>query len=707
MTITDVPPQVPPEEDDDSARRRSIRRWFRRAPGPEVALTKEPGTEVATRQPAGEEIAEAWAWVEKHALKLPDSRHVKARVKHAAPKLPGILLKLTVIKLPAVIWTEGIGPIWIGAGKCIVAYKGWVSAGMLDDAQKAAEGPLRARQKADQHRANGHRVYATLVGAAIVAGSAVYTYYAHSTVFYVAVFILLGILDVIGRSGREPTKKDLAPAYREPIHEGISYRQLTASIQAAFNECIGVDGDGNPLVRCDGVCAMDRDRDEWRQPISTYQEIKREHVEYVERAIGARLRTVKLLEVPSSATRRILVIRHGDPLVDVPCAPDDPAGSCSITDPAPLGASKDPDRSFALGIAGVHAIIVATTGGGKTVHFDNLIDYVSKCRNAVAWGINIAKRHAFSKWRGCIQKVGRNPDEAAEVLDAALAEIQRRLDILDELIQSDDPSVHTEKWDPDNPRMGPALVIFIDEYAQLSKFNGVPKGTLNLLEKVEDIGRLGREVMVSFVLAFQKWGNADAGSTVISSQSTVVICGPCSSDDAGDIFGYKARDHAGWTPHLLKPANDYGINDAGKAFVLAPGFGPDEVRGWRPRSVTDTIRIANERVRQGLPKLPIVDEDDGGIEEAVLVPETLFALEEAFNHFNPKDGWLPSKVAAEWISERTGMKLTQPALASALKKELGHLEEGLIPATRPTRNELGGNCNCYSADDVRAALGAL
>lgn len=705
MTITDVPPQVPPEEDDDSARRRSIRRWFRRAPGPEAALTKEPGTEVATRQPAGEEIAEAWAWVEEHALKLPDSRYVKARVKHAAPKLPGILLKLTVIKLPAVIWTEGIGPIWIGAGKCIVAYKGWVSAGMLDAAQKAAEGPLRARQKADQHRANGHRVYATLVGAAIVAGSAVYTYYAHSTVFYVAVFILLGILDVIGRSGREPKKKDLAPAYREPIHEGISYQQLTASIQAAFNECVGVDGDGNPLVRCDSLCAMDWDRDEWRQMLSTYQEIKKDHVEYIERAIGAKPRTVKLLEVPSSATRRILVIKRGDPLANVPTAPDDPAGSCSILEPAALGLSKNVDQPFALGIAGVHVIIVAKTGGGKTVHFDNLIDYVSKCRDAVAWGINLVKRHAFSKWRGCIQKVARDEHEAEALLDAALDEIQRRMDILDERVNSDDPSQHSDKWDP--ATMGSALIIFIDEFPALTEFNGVPKGSLNLLTKIEKIHRVGREVMVSLVIALQKWGNADSGSTIVSSQTSVIICGPCYPDDAGEIFGYKARDTAGWTPHLLKPANEYAINDAGKAFVLAPGFGPDEVRGWKPRSTTDTIRIAKERIAQGLPEIVIEGDTDDGIEEATLVPEMLYALDEAFKHFNPKDGWLPSKMAAEWISERTGMKLTQPALASALKKELSHLEEGLIPATRPTRNELGGNCNCYAADDVHAALGAL
>lgn len=704
MTITNVnPPELPPEG-DNSARRRSVRRWFRRIP---EVTNSVPSTELVTQEAAEQELIEAWAWVEKHALRLPDRRHVKARVRHAAPKLPGILLKLVVIKLPALIWVEAIGPIWVGAGRCIVAYKGWVSAGLLDDAQKAAEGPLRARQKAEQHKANGHRVYASLFGAAIAAGGMAYTYYVHHTAFYLVVISIFAALDLIGRSGQNKSKEAVQVVSRQPIYEGISYQQLTASIQAAFNECVGVNEHGVPLVAMNGLCIKDWDRGEWRQRVSTYQTLKPEHAEYVERALGARMRSVKIIEVDTNSTQKILVIRDNDPLVNVPCAPEVPAGTYSILDSALLGASKDPDQPFKLGLAGIHVIVVGTTGSGKTAHFDNLIDFITACRNAVAWGINIAKRHAFTKWRGCVQRVARDPEEAEELLDAALAEIQRRMGILDELAQSDDPNERADKWNPDDPRMGPALVIFCDEFPQMAKYNGVPKGRLDLLTKVEDVGRLGREVMVSFVIALQKWGNDDAGSTVISSQSSVVICGPVSKEDAARIFSTQARDVGGWTPHLLKPANEYAVNDAGKAFIKAPGFGPDEVRGWNQRSMDDTIRIANERVQQGLPKLLDVDEDDDGIEEATLVPEMLYALDEAFNHFNPKDGWLPSKMAAEWITERTGVKLTQSALASALKKELSHLEEGLIPATRPTRNELGGNCNCYAADDVRAALGAL
>ena len=72
------------------------------------------------------------------------------------------------------------------------------------------------------------------------------------------------------------------------------------------------------------------------QNLSTLQEIKEEHVRMPERSIGAALRSVRILEVPAVATRRILSIKNGDPFVDVPVAPWLPTksqilpmGSCS------------------------------------------------------------------------------------------------------------------------------------------------------------------------------------------------------------------------------------------------------------------------------------------------------------------------------------------------------------------------------------------
>ena len=696
--MTDIGlPEGPPEDDNNKARRRAWNRWFKKEPT--SAELVRPAKDLAI-----DERDAVAAWVEKHALKLPDPRYVKRRVRQVAPHVPGIVIKVLGVRIPALIWHEVIGPVWIGSGKCIRAYHNWVTAAWLDEAHQIADGPLKSRQKADQHRAHGHRVYASLTAGGILAAGGAYLYYVHSMAFWVVVVIIIGLIDLLGRAGRVK-KQDLAPAHREMLHEDISYAQLTASIQAAFNESVGVDANGTGLVRCDGVCSYDFDRQEWRQYLTHWQKIKPDDVDYVQRAIGAPPNTVKLLEVPSAAMRRILVIKHGDALKNVPQSPDEPAGSHSILEAAVLGVSKNIDQPFHIFIAGVHVIIVAKTGGGKTVHFDNLIDFVSKCRNAVAWGINLAKRHAFSKWRGVVQKVARTPEEAEALLDAALVEIQRRMDVLDDRANSDDPSRHTDSWNPDDPEMGPALIIFIDEFPQLVEFNGKPAGTLDLLTKVEKVHRIGREVMVSIVLALQKWGNKDSGSSIVSSQSTIVIVGPCAPYDAGEVFGYDKRD-AGWSPHLLKPANEDAINDAGKAFVLGPGFiEPDEVRGWAPRGMTDTIAIANRRMQQGL---PVIKTEDDEIEDAAIVPNMLAALQAAFEHFNPSDKWLPSTMAAQWISERSGEKVTTHKLSSTLKKELeSRLEDGLIPQPHPTRNKLGDNCNCYSWDDVNAAMGAL
>lgn len=693
MTITDVQSPGLPPDGEDGPRRRAWRRWFRRAEG------EAPGTDVTTW--SGDETTEpeGWAWVERHALQLPDRRHLKRRIRHAAPKMPGIFLRVVAIRIPVTMWREVVGPVWRGAGKCIVSYTHWVTASKLNDAHKVAEGAAKAKPLIEQHKSHGYRVWTSIIGAGILTGGAFYLYYDHLMAFAGTIIIILCILDLIGRQDM-PTK-EFAPVYREPWSDGMSYRQLTETLQAAFNEIVGVDSsNGFPLVRMDGICTYDFARQEWRQLLSTHQEIDADkHIRALERSVGWRVRSMRLLEVPEVATRRILIIKDGDPLADVPSAPEVPTGSRSITQPAPLGKSKDIDHPFSIGIAGVHVIIVAKTGGGKTVHFDNLIDYVSTCYDAIPWGINIVKRHAFSKWRGVIQRVARTPEEAQALLTAALVEIQRRMDILDERANSDDPAVHTERWDPSDPEMGPALVIFIDEFPQIAAFNGQPKDTLDLLHLVETVHRIGREVMVSMVIALQKWGNKDAGSTVVSSQSSVIICGPCFPDDAGEIFGYKMRD-AGWAPHLLEPANDYAINDAGKAFVKAPGFGPDEVRGWAPRPTGKVIQIANQRVADGLPSLPEGAEE---IIEGTTVPNTLAALQQAFEEIGPEDGRLPSEMAAKWISDHSSKTITATQLAAQLKKEL----KGKALAPRRGRSVLGGNGAYYDGDDIQAAMEAL
>jgi hypothetical protein len=682
MTITDTNiPEIPPE--DDSPHRKAWRAWFHREPGTEVAVWESPSEEVTP-----------WAWVDKHALKLPDRRHVTMRLKHLGTKIPGILIKLPFkgIKL---LWYEGVGPIYAGVGKCVGAYTRWVIDEHRGEAAKAAEGPLKARLGDSRSKAHNYRIWASLIGATMVAGGMAYLYFAHYLGFWVTIIMVLGIVDLIGRQNQKP--KEFAPRHREPLHEGMSYRELTASIQDSFNEIVGVDESSNPLVRVDGVASKDFDKQEYKQNISTYQEIKDEHIRTLERHIGAAARSIKILEVPKVATRRIVVIKMGDPLAVVPPPPDYPTGSLTITEPLTIGVSTVP-QPFALYFGGVHMGVTGATGSAKTkVHMRNIINVLSVCRDVVIYGIDLQNGPEFSLWKGVIQKKAFTPEDADQLLDDIIEELYRRMEILNRIAEDDDPTNddNDDEWRSD---LGPYLVVLIDEFPVLAEFNG-KAGKLDLLGKVTTGMRLGRKVGVSFIRAAQATGTQDSGTTVLHKQTAVNIVGPCSLMDTDAIFTPEKRK-AGYTPHYLVPADLMGsINDAGKCYINAGGFGPDEYRGFAPLSTSEVKRRARQRVADGLPQVDI----GNNTEDAKLVPNTLAALAAALDGIEPPDGRLPSRMAAEWITEHSNEELSADELAKRLKDELGDK----APKAENMRNKLRANCRCYLAEDINRVMGEL
>jgi hypothetical protein len=112
--------------------------------------------------------------------------------------------------------------------------------------------------------------------------------------------------------------------------------------------------------------------------------------------------------------------------------------------------------------------------------------------------------------------------------------------------------------------------------------------------------------------------------------------------------------------------------------------------------------IKRRRARRLVEGIPTIDTQDDVL-EAKTVPHILSALAAAMDNYDPPDGLLPSKIAAEWISSHTSQKMTQTQLADGLKKELG----AKAPRASSTRNKLGGNCSCYRSDDINVALEEL
>lgn len=1038
MTITDLnqPSPAPPPDDDKPSRWRAwLRRFERTQPEPEYPDVVN--SEVVKWEASPDEEPKGWAWVNKHALTLPDRRYVKARLQHAAPKVPGILINWAFIKAPKGVWTEVVRPVWCGCGKCIVAYTKWVTAVHLDAAQQVAEGPLKARTLASRHKSHGYRIWASIIAVIVAAGSMAYLYIANLTYFWAVLISLVVILDLIGRAGVEK-KTEFTPVYREPLREGMPYKQLTDSIQSAFNEIVGIDGNSHPLVRVDGICAYDFDREEWIQNLSTYQDITEAHVRTLERSIGAALRSIRVLDVPSVATRRILTIKHGDPFTDVPIAPWVPTKSKSITEGLLLGKSQT-KMPFRVHFAGVHVGIVAKSGGGKALALDTVVptpdgwttmgdvqkgdtvydnqghpcrvitawpirynrpcyevvfsdgsvivadgdhlwdvetantrtnsstpisktitttemstsvhaksgnrlnysvrtakplvttpkklpigpytlgawlgdganldgritgidteiiegivaegyqvhrlpsslnscptwrveglttqlntvglrynkhipsayfraseddrrallaglldtdgycrptggvvfavcdqqlalgfrtlvatlgyksslrtkvarfqgrDYkmvwcvsftpterifnlprkytrqkletrstnnrryitdikpvpsvpvrcitvdspsslflvgdqcipthnseglvsaviesILACYNAVAVGIDLTEGPLFPIYGDCIQRVAYTPEDAEALLDWLLGIIKRRAKILGDIARSDDPNAKGREWNAHLAELynEPSIHLIIDEMPQATKFNGQPKGTIDLASKIEIIARTGSKHWVTLVTAAQKTGKSDSGTTGISSQMMAWLVGPCTQDDANEIFSPDLR-RAGWAPNLLKSAvRGQAKNDAGRCYVSAAGFEPVVYCSWTPMPEEEIKRRRARRLADGLPRIGDGSGNSGGTVDAQVVPNTLSALAAALDDIDPVDGKLPSALAAEWITEHCNEEIDATELAKRLRAELGDK----APKAKSMRNKLRGNCSCYTTSDINVALDEL
>lgn len=693
MTTQDTRPQ----RDADAPRRRRIRALFSAAPA-----VPEQRTELAVREvdgPAAITQSALRAWADKHTARLavPEPGKIKAGASYWSRKAPQLAV-IAIPKITASVLREII-PIARGMGRLTEGFLRWHSAPILTAAVATAESPNKKSDlAAHYHRVRARHTKVVATGAVTLAGGGIYLYEYHAVWLIIVGFIILVLVDLVGRRGQAPVVEHAA-IHRQPLQEGMPLQQITASIISVFDEEIGLNADGSSKVLPVGVVQWDMARKQWRQEITTYAKVTLDHARALERGLGVPDDSVRILRAPDTATGKLIVIQYGDPIPVLPCIPDRPMGSLTINDAMVLGESTG-DYPFALHFAGSHVIVVGGTGAGKSsVHLNNIIDSLSVCRDVVLWGIDLTRGPLFSMWRGVIQRKAYTPNEANALLDMVLAEIDRRAGILDDIANDDDPTNDTSEW---NTSLGPALIVVIDEFPELAKYNGTPKDTLNLLEKVERVYRTGRKHLVSLVIGIQKMGNADTGSSVVSSQSGQIIAGPCTERDTVAVFGTDGRDF-GYAPHNLRPGTKTALNDAGKAFVSAPGFGPDVVRGFGAMAPGEIKRRARERELAGLPTLTGAA---GADLEAVVVPPVLTILGEALlAHGNPEV--IPSRLVLDYAN-RGGGKWTAWSLPEALRAECATV--GVTPPeTSDARSDLSGNRTTkhYRRADVLLVLDAL
>jgi S-DNA-T family DNA segregation ATPase FtsK/SpoIIIE len=217
----------------------------------------------------------------------------------------------------------------------------------------------------------------------------------------------------------------------------------------------------------------------------------------------------------------------------------------SITQPVDLGPFEDAEPCR-VSFLRRHALFSGTTGAGKSGGLNVLMGALAACGDVVIWAIDLKKGMELGPWAPCLDRLATTPEQAAELLADAVAILQARAAWL--------AATGRRVWEP-TPDL-PALVIIIDEYAELA--DEAP----DAMSDTDSIARLGRAVAVTLIAATQRPTQKAMGQGAVRSQMDTRICFRVRERKDVDLVLGQGMLTAGWHAHTL--------NAPGKFLVSAP-----------------------------------------------------------------------------------------------------------------------------------------
>jgi len=206
----------------------------------------------------------------------------------------------------------------------------------------------------------------------------------------------------------------------------------------------------------------------------------------IESGLGTFRGAVRVYPTPDDRANRFeLRVLDTDPHADAIPWPGPSIGS--ITEPAELGPFEDAMPCRVLFLRR-HAIFGGTTGSGKSGGLNVLMGNLTACPDVIIWAIDLKRGMELGPWTECINRLATTPEQATTLLRDAVTIVKGRAEYL--------ASTGRRTWEP-TPEM-PALVIIIDEYAELSE------EAPDAMHYTDEIARLGRALAVTLVAATQR-----------------------------------------------------------------------------------------------------------------------------------------------------------------------------------------------------------
>ncbi len=296
----------------------------------------------------------------------------------------------------------------------------------------------------------------------------------------------------------------------------------------------------------------------------------------IESGLGTFRGAVRVQPTPDDLANRCeLRVLDMDPHADA--VPWPGPSVTTITEPIDLGPFEDAAPCRVLFLRR-HALGGGTTGSGKSGWLNVLMGNLVACRDVVIWAIDLKKGMELGPWTSCIGRLATTPEQATALLRDAVAILQARAELL--------AASGRRVWEP-SPDM-PALVIIIDEYAELAE--DAPEAA----RYTDSIARLGRAAAVTMVAATQRPTQKVMGQGAVRSQMDIRTCFRVRERRDVDLILGQGMLSAGWHAHTL--------NAPGKFLISAPGH--DIPRRGRAYLLTDeAVRATAEHYATTRPAL--------------------------------------------------------------------------------------------------------
>ena len=302
----------------------------------------------------------------------------------------------------------------------------------------------------------------------------------------------------------------------------------------------------------------------------------------IESGLGTFRGAVRVYPTPDDLANRCeLRVLNSDPHADAIPWPGPSVNS--ITQPIDLGPFEDARPCRVLFLRR-HAIFGGSTGTGKSGGLNALMANLTACADVVIWAIDLKKGMELKPWAPCIGRLATTPEQAAALLRDAAAILQARAELL--------AATGRRVWEP-SPDM-PALVIIIDEYAELTD------DAQDAMGYADSIARLGRAVAVTLAAATQRPTQKAMGQGAVRSQMNLRICFRVRERRDVDLILGQGMLNAGWHAHTL--------NAPGKFLISSPEH--DTPRRARAYLVTD--QDVAEMVARHTASRPQLDEISQG-----------------------------------------------------------------------------------------------